>query len=192
MVALYLALCHTRTRTERRDSSHSTRHLISMYLSPRIHKEIHLHWEIRTLFFKERTLTCMYLWHQVARTMPAPPHTSVGYRHSILDFEMDWDVSPVVLFATVKFDDSLGSTRSGTDISRSYLLRASFTFRRRGKALVSDHRTWKKVTCPTARKSLCFAVASCKFISVPHYINIEVSNSTCQDLYSAKLKLVSS
>jgi hypothetical protein len=85
----------------------------------------------------------MYLWHRVARTMPAPPHTSVGYRHSILDFEMDWDVSSVILFATFKFDDSLGSTRSGTDISRSYLLRASFTFRR-GKALVSDHRTWKK------------------------------------------------
>lgn len=39
--------------------------------------------------------------------MPAPPHTSVGYRYSIL--EIDWDVSLDLLFSTFKCDDSLGS-----------------------------------------------------------------------------------
>jgi hypothetical protein len=41
--------------------------------------------------------------------MPAPPHTSVGYRYSIL--EIDWDVSLDPLFSTFKCDDSLGSER---------------------------------------------------------------------------------
>lgn len=64
---------------------------------------------------------------------------------------MDNDISLAVLFCTFKFDDSMGSARFDTDISRGYLqdlLRASFTFRsrRRNKAFASDNRTWKKAS----------------------------------------------